>query len=232
MSVLELKNVVYEYKSKYNTVKAVKGVTQSFEKGKVYAIIGKSGSGKTTLLSVMAGLDVPTEGEVLFEGNSTTHMNRNKYRRENVAVIYQSFNLFPLLNSLENVMYPMELSGMKASEAKKKAEELLIKMELEPHCFKNYPSMLSGGQQQRVAIARALASNPQILLADEPTGNLDVANGDKVIDILLNLAHEQNYCVVIITHDLSISEKADIVLEMRDGVMKDEVHSEKKGLWH
>jgi putative ABC transport system ATP-binding protein len=223
MSILKLDNVVYEYKGRYNRVKAVNGVSYAFEQGKVYAIIGKSGCGKTTLLSLMAGLGVPAEGEVVYNGTSLKEMDRSRYRREEISVIYQAFNLFPILNSVENVMYPMELCGIKAGDARKKAEELLKAMEMEDHCYKNYPSMLSGGQQQRVAIARALACNPKVILADEPTGNLDSKNGEMVIDILLKLAHEQERCVIIVTHDLAIAKKADVSLEMKDGMLMEGV---------
>lgn len=217
MSLLSLNNVVYEYKSKYNTVRAVNGVSYNFEAGKVYAILGKSGSGKTTLLSVMAGLDIPTNGQVLYKGVPTTELDRTKYRKNDISVIYQSYNLLPLLNSMENIMLPEKIKGKSNDEAKKRAEELFDEMELEEHCKRNYPTMLSGGQQQRVAIARSLSSKPSILFADEPTGNLDVENGNKVIDTLIRLAHEQNYCVIIITHDPSVKEKVDVVLEMKDG---------------
>lgn len=217
MSILELNAVSYSYKSRFHRVDAVKSVSTTFEQGHVYAIVGKSGSGKSTLLSVIAGLDLPTEGEVTFEGKSLAKINLDLYRRNNISVIYQSFHLFPLLNSIENVMYPMELQKVKGKEAKKRAIELLQKMQLDEHCFCHYPSMLSGGEQQRVAIARALASNPKILLADEPTGNLDSENSKRIVDILLSLAHEENYCVILITHDLEISKRADVVLNLIDG---------------
>lgn len=219
MSILELDNVSYTYKNRFRRVDAVKSVSVEFEPGKVYAITGKSGSGKSTLLSLMAGLDLPTEGQVLFNGQSLSNINLDKYRRNDISVIYQSFHLFPLLNAIENVMYPMELQKVKSKEAKEKAIELLTKMDLQEHCFKHYPSMLSGGEQQRVAIGRALASNPKILLADEPTGNLDSENSKLIVDILLKLAHEENYCVIIITHDLEISQQADVILHLTDGTL-------------
>lgn len=219
MSILELDNVSYTYKNRFHRVDAVKSVSVEFEPGKVYAITGKSGSGKSTLLSLMAGLDLPTEGQVLFNGQSLSNINLDKYRRNDISVIYQSFHLFPLLNAIENVMYPMELQKVKSKEAKEKAIELLTKMDLQEHCFKHYPSMLSGGEQQRVAIARALASNPKILLADEPTGNLDSENSKLIVDILLKLAHEENYCIIIITHDLEISQQSDVILHLTDGAL-------------
>lgn len=218
MNILELKNVCYTYQTQYQQTEALKGITCGFETGLVYAIVGKSGSGKTTLLSLMAGLDLPTKGEVLCEGISTSQMNLEQYRREKVAVIYQNFRLFPLLTVAENVMYPMELRGMKAKEAKKEAARLVEQVDLPATALDRYPTMLSGGEQQRVAIARALGMNTRILLADEPTGNLDTANGENIFSILQGLAHTNGYCVVIVTHDPGLASRADRVLELQDGV--------------
>lgn len=217
MSLLQLNNVSYTYKNRYQSVDAVKSVSAVFERGNIYAIVGRSGSGKTTLLSLMAGLDLPTSGEVIFDNRTTYRMNRDKYRREDVTVIYQHFNLFPLLTVIENVMYPMELRGMKTREAKKRAAEMIEQVGLPQTAFKRYPSMLSGGEQQRVAIARALASGSRVILADEPTGNLDTQNANHIIDILTELAHKQGYCVIIVTHDMDIANRADVVITMHDG---------------
>ena len=217
MSILELKNVSYTYKNRYQSVTAVDSVNYAFDTGKVYALVGKSGSGKTTLLSMLSGLDLPTEGEVLYEGVSTEKMNRDRYRREDVAVIYQGFNLFPLMTVRENVMYPGRLQGKSRAEAKKTASEMLEKVGLTPQQARRFPSMLSGGEQQRVAIARALAANSHVILADEPTGNLDVENSRNIAEILCHLAHEMDYCVIIVTHDLAVAELADIQVRMKDG---------------
>ena len=220
MDVFELQNVKYVYKTKYQSVEAIKGVSGSFSEGKVYAVMGASGSGKTTLLSLMAGLDTPTEGKVLCEGVATDSMDLNRYRRESVAVIYQDFRLFPLLSVGENIMYPMELKGMKPSDARSAAIGLLEKVGLSENEADRFPAMLSGGEQQRVAIARALGMNTRVILADEPTGNLDEANSDNIFSILQRLAHEDGYCVVIVTHDEAIGHKADIVIRMRDGLFE------------
>ena len=217
MSILTVKEVTYIYKSKYQTVEAVSNVSCSFEAGKVHAIIGHSGSGKSTLLSLLAGLDVPTKGEIYLEDKPMSTLNRDQYRRETASVVYQSFNLFPLLTALENVAYPMELRGVPAMEAKEKAKELIASVGLEERICNQLPLMMSGGQQQRVAVARALASNGKILLADEPTGNLDSTNGEIIIELLEQLAHERGYAVIIITHDLGVAERADIVYTMKDG---------------
>lgn len=217
MSVLQCNEVVYTYKSKYQTVRAVNGVSTAFEKGKFYAIVGKSGSGKTTLLSMLAGLDLPTEGEVLFGGKPTAKLDRDRYRRESVAVIYQSFNLFPLLTVMENVLYPLQLQGMHDRDARKIAMASIRSVGLDETFYRRFPSMLSGGEQQRVAIARALVTKAPVILADEPTGNLDTENGKNIINILKDLAHKHDHCVVVVTHDLGIADQADAVLTMVDG---------------
>ena len=219
MSLLEVKNVCYTYQSKYQQTQALSGITWPFETGRVYAIVGKSGSGKTTLLSLLAGLDLPTEGDVLYEGVSTARMNLEQYRREKVTVIYQSFRLFPLLTVAENVMYPMELRGMKAKDARKRAAALVEQVGLSDSVLHRYPTMLSGGEQQRVAIARALSMDTRVLLADEPTGNLDTANGARIFSILQELAHQKGYCVIVVTHDTGLASQADQVLELKDGRM-------------
>ena len=217
MSTFELKDVRYVYKTQYQSVEAVKGVSAVFETGRLYAVMGASGSGKTTLLSLMAGLDTPTSGEVLCNGVSTEKMNLSKYRRENVAVIYQDFRLFPLLTVAENIMYPMEQRGIKPSSAREKAAELIARVGLPEMAADRFPAMLSGGEQQRVAIARALGMDTDVLLADEPTGNLDEENTAKIFGMLLDLAHKDGYCVVVVTHDENLGARADICLRMRDG---------------
>ncbi len=214
---ISLKNVSYSYKGKYQTVRAVNDVSYEFEPGKCYAIVGKSGSGKTTLLSLMAGLDLPTEGSVIVDGKTTKEWNRNRMRREAVSVIYQNYNLFPLLTVQENITYPLDLR----KTPKKEAIELAIKMrervELSENYDKRLPAHLSGGEQQRVAIARTLAQGCKIILADEPTGNLDSANTNNIVEILCSLAHDDGCTVIIVTHDPAVAEKADVVLQMKDG---------------
>ena len=219
MSVIELQDVKYVYQSQYQRVEALRGVSYAFEPGRVYAVMGSSGGGKTTLLSLMAGLDVPTEGSVLCGGVSTAEIDLEQYRRERVAVIYQDFRLFPLLTAAENVMYPMELRGMKPAAAKKRATELIGKVGLPETVLDRFPAMLSGGEQQRVAIARALGMETKVLLADEPTGNLDSKNSDNIFSILQSLAHEDGYCVVIVTHDGELGKRADETLRLQDGIL-------------
>ena len=222
MSVLKAENVTYVYQSKYQQVKALDEVSCDFEEGKFYAIVGQSGSGKTTLLSMLAGLGTPNEGEVVVNGQSVKDFGSERHRRENVSVIYQAFNLFPSLNILENVMYPMMIQKSQTGKPKERAKELLAAVGLEGVDPRKLPAMLSGGQQQRVAIARALASNSPVLLADEPTGNLDSENGQMVIDLLKRLAKEENRCIIVVTHDQGIAAQADVIYHMRDGRLNEE----------
>lgn len=220
MYTLELKDVSYSYSSKFQRVDVLRHVDCGFEKGKVYAIVGKSGSGKSTLLSLLAGLDVAESGQVLFQGTPTSTMDLAKYRRECAAMIYQSFRLLPLLTVSENITYPMELRGFKGAEARKRAREITEKVALPESVLDRFPNMLSGGEQQRVGIARAISMDSQLLLADEPTGNLDDDNSRKIIDLLVDLAHKDKYCVVIATHDLSILPKMDVVFYMNSGELR------------
>lgn len=222
MAILEVRDVTFRYESKYQTTDVLRGVTCGFEEGKLYALVGKSGSGKSTLLSLMAGLALPRSGEVLFRGKSTASMDLNRYRRENAAVIYQSFRLLPLLTVSENVTYPMELRGFRGRPARQKAAELIEKVGLPETVLHRFPGMLSGGEQQRVAVARAISMDTRLLLADEPTGNLDSENSARIIDLLLELAHRDGYCVIVVTHDMDIAARADTVYRMRDGRLEKE----------
>jgi len=217
MGTMTLKDVEYTYKSKYQTVNALSGVSYEFLPGKFYAIVGRSGSGKTTMLSLMAGLDVPTSGSVAFGESDTKNINRDKFRLQHVSVIYQSLNLFPLLTALENVMFPLEYRGRSKLIAKKIAAQKLESVGIDKTKFRRLPSMLSGGEQQRVAIARALASKSDVILADEPTGNLDSENSLNIVELLKELAISETVCVIVVTHDPAVAERADIVLKLSDG---------------
>ena len=217
MELLKAENVSFTYRNRGQQVQAVRDVTCNFRPGQCYAIVGKSGSGKTTLLSLLAGLELPTVGQILFRGQSTAQMNRDLYRRDNAAVIYQNYNLFPLLTAEENVLYPLRLKQMPKAEARALAKKQLLAVGIQESQFKRFPAQLSGGEQQRVAIARALAAGNPIILADEPTGNLDISNSEQIVEILLRLAHREGRCVIIITHDLEIASQADVSYTMRDG---------------
>ena len=215
MELLKAENVSFTYRNRGQQVQAVRDVTCSFRPGQCYAIVGKSGSGKTTLLSLLAGLELPTEGQILFRGQSTAELDADLYRRDHAAVIYQNYNLFPLLTAEENVLYPMKLKNAPGSRETARAQ--LLAVGIQESQFRRFPAQLSGGEQQRVAIARALAAGNPIILADEPTGNLDITNSEQIVEILLRLAHREGRCVIIITHDLEIASQADIIYTMRDG---------------
>ena len=217
MNTLTLENVSYTYPG--GTAPVVKNATYGFEAGKLYAVVGPSGSGKSTLLSMLAGLDAPGEGNVTLGEDNLKSLDLDKYRREGVSIIFQAFCLLPLLTVRENVCLPMEMQGIPESEARIRAAEALVKVGIEESKHKRFPSALSGGEQQRVAIARSLCSGAPVLLADEPTGNLDGENTRIVMDILRRLAHEENRCVIVVTHDPEVAEAADLVLRMKDGVL-------------
>ena len=215
--MLNIENVSYRYKNSDRDV--LKDVSAAFEGGKLQAIVGPSGSGKTTLLSIMAGLDRPGAGRVTIDGDDLATLDLDQYRREHVSMIFQAFQLFPLLTALENACYPLETSGVPRKEAVAKAKVFLESVGIDESKHKRYPTNLSGGEQQRVAIARALSSGARVILADEPTGNLDVKNSEAVIGILRRLAHKEGYCVIIVTHDLDIADASDVVFRMSDGML-------------
>jgi ABC-type lipoprotein export system ATPase subunit len=219
MEKITLNQVSYSYRTKYLTVHAVKDATCTFEAGKVYAITGESGSGKSTLLSLLAGLDLPESGDLIVDGTDMRKKNRDAYRMSEASVVYQAFHLLPLLTVEENVMLPMELVGVPKAERRKRAAEFLEKVGLPKETHQKFPRMMSGGQQQRVAIARSLAAGGKILLADEPTGNLDTENGQNVVNILLELAHKEGYLVIVVTHNPDVTAQADVTYRMKDGVL-------------
>ena len=208
-----MENVSYKYENSPKTV--LKDISFEFEKGNIYAIVGKSGAGKTTLLSLLSGLTKPTAGKLYLDEKDTQKKDMYKYRSQDVGVIFQSFNLLPKLTAVENVILSMDVSGKKFKNKKKIAMELLAKVGLEEDEANRRILKLSGGQQQRVAIARALSYEPEIILADEPTGNLDGETQNDIMDIFARLAREENKCVIIVTHSPEVTEKADIVYELK-----------------
>ena len=221
MNIIQADKVTYIYKTKYQETQALKDVTCAFETGKMTAIVGKSGSGKSTFLSLLAGLDVPTDGTLTVDGIDMKQMNRDDYRLRQASVIYQAFQLFPLLTAIENVAFPMQLLGIKGADATNKAKKLLRSVDLPEEVDNKFPGMLSGGEQQRVAIARAMAQGGRILLADEPTGNLDTANETNVISLLKKLAHEDGYAVIVVTHNDEVAAQSDVIFEMKDGILSE-----------
>ncbi len=212
MSILELNHISYSYERKGPVV--LQDISYSFEKGKLYAITGRSGAGKSTLLSLISGLALPTEGKILLKGQDITSLNRYEYRSHDIGVIFQSFNLLPKLTALENVLLSMDISGCKYEDKKAHAMELLKKVDIGEAEANRRILKLSGGQQQRVAIARALSYGPGILVADEPTGNLDPETQEEIMKIFLNLAHKEDCCVIIVTHSREVAKAADQVYRL------------------
>lgn len=217
--ILKMENVTYYYPAKSGNVEILENVDYCFETGKLYTVMGPSGSGKTTTLSLLEGLDVPKEGKVLFEGKDISQINGNLYRGQHIGIIFQSYNLFPYLNARENVEVSMEISG-KREKKKEKACELLRKMGLKEEQYGRGIEQLSGGEQQRVAIARALATDAQVILADEPTGNLDKDTAEEIRDLFADIAHELGKCVIVVTHSQAFSQKADVVVELEEKQLK------------
>ena len=204
MDILEIKNVTYNYSNSGELV--LSKVNQKFEIGKFYAIIGKSGAGKSTLLSLLAGLDKPQKGQILFNGNDIEKDGYSNHRKNNISLVFQNYNLIDYLTPIENV----RLVNKNASET------ILFELGLDKSQINRNVMKLSGGQQQRVAIARALVSEAPVILADEPTGNLDVDTASEIIEILKKLAKERNKCVIVVTHSKEVANSADIILELSD----------------
>ena len=217
MTILELNHVGFRYRPDRPVLE---DVNCRFETGVFYALVGKSGAGKSTLLSLMAGLDLPTEGEILFEGRSTAGMDLSEYRRRYASVIYQDFALLPLLTVQENIQYPMALCGVPPQEAAQQARELARRVSLPEELLDRYPTHISGGEQQRVAIARALINSPAVLLADEPSGNLDSHNRDEIHRLFFELRERLGQTIVIVTHDERLAAMADRTITMSDGTVR------------
>ncbi len=217
MNIVETKNIKKYYQAGAVMVKALDGVDFCVEEGEFVAIIGKSGSGKSTLLHMIGGLDTPTDGEVFVDGKRLAGMDREQlavFRRRKVGFIFQNYNLVQNLNVYENIVLPIELDGMHIDLGF--VEELLRMLKLQGK-RDMLPSMLSGGQQQRVAIARAVASKPAIILADEPTGNLDTESSHSVLGLLKMVAKQYQQTIVLITHDYDIAQLADRIVRIEDG---------------
>lgn len=211
--VLKLDNVSYGYD---NTRKILDEVTYEFNKNIMYSIVGPSGSGKTTLLSLMGALDNPKDGKILYQDKEIKKIGYTKYRRK-IAFVFQNYNLINYMNAIENVVIGMDISKSHKKERKQTAIKLLKDLGLSEEEMKRRVNRLSGGQQQRVAIARALASDTDLILADEPTGNLDKKNTKEIINIFKDLAQKNNKCVIVVTHSNQVSEMSDVVLQIDEG---------------
>lgn len=204
--MLEVKDVSYYYKSQRDKL-VLNSIAYRFEKGKMYAVLGTSGSGKTTLMSLLAGLDVPVKGTICVQGEDIGKRGLCYHRKHNISLVFQNYNLIDYLTPVENVL----LGGNVDARA------LLAQMGIEGDASVRNVMQLSGGQQQRVAIARALASKAPILLADEPTGNLDDRTAGEITELFKSLAHEQEKCVIVVTHSKDLAEEADVILQIKDG---------------
>ncbi len=226
MKILEIKNLCKEYGKGEIKVEALKDVSFNVEQGEFVAIVGPSGSGKSTLLHILGGVDTPTSGEVIISGTDIGKLDENNlaiFRRRQIGLIYQFYNLIPILNVEENMTLPILLDGKKPD--KKLLKSLVDKLGLNDR-LKHLPNQLSGGQQQRVSIGRALINHPALLLADEPTGNLDSKNSKEIISLLRKFNRENNQTVIIITHDERIALSADRVITIEDGqITKDEARN-------
>lgn len=217
MAILETKNLKKIYGSGENEVHALDGVSISVEEGEFVAIVGTSGSGKSTLLNMLGGLDRPTSGSVVVRGKELMQMKDEQltiFRRRNVGFVFQNYNLLPILNVYENIVYPIEIDGSKVD--KEFVKQIIHNLGLERK-LKNMPNNLSGGHQQRVAIARALATKPAIILADEPTGNLDSKTSMDVILLMQSISREFNQTILMITHNEEIAQMADRIIRIEDG---------------
>lgn len=224
MEILRVENLSKTYGKGDNIVKALDNVSFSVKKGEFVAVIGPSGSGKSTLLHILGGVDIPTGGKVYVDGQDVYAQNEEKlaiFRRRQVGLIYQFYNLIPVLDVKENITLPVLLDGRKVN--KERLEELLVTLKLKGR-EKHLPNQLSGGQQQRVSIGRALMNAPAIVLADEPTGNLDSKNSQEIVDLLKMSNQKYNQTLIVITHDEDIALQADRVIEIEDGkITRDEV---------
>lgn len=215
MSILSLNQLSYHYEN--STKEVLDHINVEFEKGVLYTIVGKSGAGKSTLLSLLSGLDIATSGEVLFAGKSLKTLDRDKYRAQSIGVIFQGYNLLTNASAVDNIVLAMNISGCKDKNKKDIAYALLEKVGISKDKAVRKVLKLSGGEQQRVGIARALSHYPDIIIADEPTGNLDQETEKSIMEILQALAHEMNTCVIIVTHSQGGSSYADICFNLESG---------------
>lgn len=213
--LLSIKHASYRYSDAEENEFALKDVNFNFEMGKIYAIRGRSGTGKTTLLSLLSGLERCTEGQIIFDGKDLKDINLDKYRNSDIGIVFQSYNLLPYMTASENIILSMDVNGLKIKNKKAKAIELMAKVGLKESYADRKVLRLSGGEQQRVAIARSLSYNPKMILADEPTGNLDKQTEAEILKIFENLAHKENKCVIIVTHSQNVCDIVDEVFDLK-----------------
>ena len=213
--LLSIKNASYQYNDAEKGEYALKNVSFDFEKGKIYAIRGRSGTGKTTLLSLISGLERCTEGDIIFDGKNLKDVNLDYYRSHDIGIVFQSYNLLPFMTASENIILSMDASGLKVPNKRTTALELMKSIGLKESYANRKVLRLSGGEQQRVAIARSLSYDPKMIVADEPTGNLDKQTEEEILDIFKNLAHKEGKCVIIVTHSANVCDQADVVYDLK-----------------
>ncbi len=231
--IIELDNVWKIYKIGEQRIEALRGINLKIYQNELVAIMGPSGSGKSTLLYSVGALDIPTKGAIYLKGKNISHMSEStlaQVRGQTIGFVFQSFNLIPSLTALENVMLPMTFQGKNRDERKRRATELLKVVGLSERMY-NRPNQLSGGQQQRVAIARALGNDPEVILADEPTGNLDSTTGKAIMEMLENLHKDYGKTLILVTHDPNIAKYAKRKVGILDGKIKHDGSLEKEVLW-
>ena len=218
-TLLELKQIKLHYKNYNTSVEVIKGIDLKIHSGEKVAVVGKSGSGKTSLIMLMGGLEKPSSGEIIFDQQSISSFSEDQLadiRKQKIGIVFQSFYLIPNYTALENVSLILEINGDK--NAKQQAEELLVQFGLKDR-LNHFPTQLSGGEQQRVAIARSMAVKPKMILADEPTGNLDSENSDMISKLLFEYADKNQTSLVLVTHDLKFAEKCDRMIKIEDGMI-------------
>lgn len=223
-NVIDIRNLRKVYRMGEEKVVALDSINLQIKKGEICCLLGTSGSGKSTLLNMMAGLEKPTKGEIIINGYHIEKMNEEqitKFRQKHVGFVFQSYNLMNALTALENVALPLEFGGIKKEIRNKRAFEMLKAVGLGDR-IKHKPTEMSGGQQQRVSIARAFIGNPEIVFADEPTGNLDTKTTFEIMDLMVNMARGNNQTLIIVTHDVEISSYADKIIYIRDGKIEKE----------
>ncbi|MBU3090755.1 ABC transporter ATP-binding protein [Clostridium sp. CF011] len=218
-TILEFKNVSYHFQDGSKKTTILKQIGFKFEKGNFYTILGSSGSGKTTFLALASGLDTSKAGEILYEKKNITNIGLTNYRNKYIGIVFQSYNLIPYMSALQNVLTAMEITKNKIENKKQKAYDLLEKMGLTKDEAHRNVLKLSGGQQQRVAIARALSSEGDLIIADEPTGNLDADIASDIVTIFKSLAHRENKCVIVVTHSSEVASQSDVILRLKGGVL-------------
>lgn len=213
--LLRIQNASYQYSDAEADEYALRDVSYDFETGKIYAIRGRSGTGKTTLLSLISGLERCTEGKIIFDGKDLKDINLDTYRNSQIGIVFQSYNLLPYMTASENIILSMDASGKKIANKKQKAIELMKSVGLKDIYAERRVLRLSGGEQQRVAIARSLSYNPKMIVADEPTGNLDRQTETEILDIFKKLAHEDGKCVIIVTHSQNVCDIVDVIYDLK-----------------